>query len=133
MSDRVLAKPRCTAWTVSHGHDQYGRFARREDAELEARRRRELGCTSVTVFEVWLNPHEQVVGIAECKRCGKRMPRFDGRVIWATSCIICGPCSGKEFGSWDEEPTIVEGWPVEGGYVNEAGDYQTFDGQIIRR
>jgi hypothetical protein len=126
MTDRVPAKPR-TAWTVAHDHEQYGRFTDRKDAELEAARRRQLGEGTVTIFEVWISPHEQVVGIAECRRCGTRMPRFDGRVIFATSSIFCGPCSEKEFGHWDEEPTLVNGWPVKHGYVNEAGEYKEFD------
>jgi hypothetical protein len=127
MGELLLARPRLTAWTVSDGHNQYGRFSDRRDAELEAARRRALGARSVTMFEVWLNPGERVVGTAVCERCERRLPHFDGCVVSCSASIICGSCSEEKYGVWSEEPTIVECWPVENGYVDDEGEYQLFD------
>ena len=120
-----------TAWRVLVGRDQYGGFADRAEAEVEATRRRALGAARVEVCEVWLNPYEHVVGVAQCVRCGERMPRFDRRVVTSAASIVCGPCSIEQFGYEDEEPTLVEYWPVEQGYVDDAGEYQELPGPAI--
>ena len=59
------------------------------------------------------------------------MPRFDGRVVTSPESVICGPCSVEKFGQWCEEPTLVECWPVEQGYVDDAGEYQELPGPAI--
>ena len=123
MAERPLSNPRLSAWTIGHGRHQFGRYARREDAEEEARRRWPTH-TSLKIFEVWLNPRERVIVEPVCQLCGDDVPNLAGRVVAKSASVICHECANPGFGS--VEPTVVESWPVEVGYVNADGRFEVY-------